>query len=65
MLGYSLKWVSRITFNNNPCEKYDNVETILLEQESSEIQLTRKKLRVPLFVPKSRIKRYRSNLFKI
>ena len=37
MLGYSLKWVSRITFNNNPCEKYDNVETILLEQESSEI----------------------------
>ena len=38
MLGYSLNWVSRITFNNNPCEKYDNVETILLEQESSEIQ---------------------------
>ena len=20
MLGYSLKWVSRITFNNNPCD---------------------------------------------
>ena len=38
MLGYSFKWVSRITFNNNRCEKYDNVETILLEQESSEIQ---------------------------
>ena len=38
MLGYSLKWVSRIIFNNNLCEKYDNVEKILLEQESSEIQ---------------------------
>ena len=38
MLGYSLKWVSRIIFKNNPCKKYDNVETILLEQESSEIQ---------------------------
>ena len=38
MLDYSLKWVSRIIFNNNLCEKYDNVETILLEQESSEIQ---------------------------
>ena len=38
MLGYSLKWVSRIIFNNNLYEKYDNVETILLEQESSEIQ---------------------------
>ena len=37
MLGYSLKWVSRIIFNNNLCEKYDNVETILLEQETSEI----------------------------
>ena len=38
MLDYSLKWVSRIIFNNNLCEKYNNVETILLEQESSEIQ---------------------------
>ena len=38
MLGYSLKWVSRIIFNNNLCEKYNNVEIILLEQESSEIQ---------------------------
>ena len=38
MLDYSLKWVSRIIFNNNLCEKYDNVETILLEQESGEIQ---------------------------
>ena len=38
MLGYSLKWVSRIIFNNNLCEKYNNVETILLKQESSEIQ---------------------------
>ena len=38
MLGYSLKRVSRIIFNNNLCEKYNNVEIILLEQESSEIQ---------------------------